>query len=313
MTILPDVSLNPSLATFLSIHRAGSISVASEDLHLSQPAVTRRLQALERQLRAPLFERTTGGLRLSPIGQALLPHAERAVAAERDGLRAVSDHLDGSVGTVTIAIVGSLVGGWFSDVLAAVVAEHPTIDLVVSTATSSQIHDQVRRGDVAVGISYSRPSDPALRVTVAFHEAMVVVGSAHHPCARRPVSLADLRSERWLMFPQLPNEPESSGTIARNLLDQQQIPSDRIRPIDSLSAQRALARAGYGLAFVPASTVADDVAAGELAVIDVSDANIVTPVTIMTRRDAYRSPANAMVLTHLDRPGRSSGHVRSSP
>ena len=299
MTALDAVSLNPSLITFLAIRRAGSISAASADLHLSQPAVTRRLQALERQLGAPLFDRTPIGLRLSSVGEALLPHAERAVAAERDGLRAVAEHVDGSVGRVTIGVVGSLAGHWLSDVLTAIAAERPTIDLLVSTATSRQIRDQVLRGDVAIGISYARPTEPELEVTVAFHEELVVVGSATHPSAGRRVSLGDLRAERWLMFPELPSQPESSGSIARNLLDQHQMPAERIRPIDSLSAQRALARAGYGLAFVPESAVADDVAAGELAVIDVVDAHVVTPVTVMTRRGAYRSAAIAMVLDHL--------------
>jgi DNA-binding transcriptional LysR family regulator len=293
------VSLNPALNTFLAIHRAGSVSAASASLHLSQPAVTRRLQALERQLGAPLFDRTPLGLRLSSAGEALLVHAERAVAAERDGLRAVAAHVDGSAGSVTIAVVGSLAGRWLSDVLAAVAAERPALDLVVSTATSRQIRDQVLRGDVAVGISYARPTDPDLEVTVAFDEDLVVVAAAGHPYAGRPVVLDELRAERWLMFPELPSQPETSGAIARNLLDRHQVPAERIRPIDSLSAQRALARAGYGLAFVPHSAIADDVAAGDLAVLDVVDARVVAPVTVMTRRGGYRSAATAVVLQHL--------------
>jgi molybdate transport repressor ModE-like protein len=77
--VAPD-SLNPAIDTFLAIHRTGSISAASEALHLSQPAVTRRLQTLERRLGAPLFDRTRGGLRLSAAGEVLLPHAERGAA-----------------------------------------------------------------------------------------------------------------------------------------------------------------------------------------------------------------------------------------
>lgn len=293
--------LNPSLETFLAIRRAGSISAASDELHLSQPAVTRRLQALERQLGSPLFDRHRAGLRLSTVGEALLPYAERAVAAEADGRRAVADHIAGSTGRVTMGVVGSLAGRWLSDVLAAVAAEQPFVELVISTATSRQIRDQVLRGDVALGVSYARPTEPEIEVTVAFDEALVVVGAAGHRHAGRRVTLGDLRDERWLMFPELPGQPESSGSIARSLLDQHQVPPERIRPIDSLSAQRALARAGYGLAFVPDSAVADDVAAGELAVIDVVDAQVVTPVTIMTRRGSYRSAAAALVLDQIAR------------
>ena len=286
-----SISLNPPLATFLAIHRAGSISAACDVLHLSQPAITRRLQTLERQLGAPLFDRMRTGLRLSSVGEALLPHAERACAAELDGLRAVADHLAGESGRVTLGVVGSLATSWLTDVLAAVLADHPSVDLVVSTATSRQIRDQVLRGDLAVGISYACPTDVELDVRVLFHEALVVVGAANHRCAGRRVRIDDLRADWWPLFPELPPQPESSGTIARRLLEQHQVPDESIRPIDSLSAQRALASAGHGLAFVPESAIADDVAAGRLAVLDVTDVRITAPVTMMIRRGAYVSGA----------------------
>ena len=299
MSLPEAVSLDPALATFLAIHKAGSISAASAAMHLSQPAITRRLQALERQLRAPLFDRTRAGLRLSSVGEVLLPHAERAHAAELDALCAVAEHLAGTTGRVTIGVVGSLAGRWLSDVLATVVAEQPTVDLVVSTATSSQIRDQVLRGDLAVGISYARPTAPDLEVRVLFHESLVVIAAPGHRCVGKRVKLGDLRDERWLMFPELPHQPESSGTIARSLIEQHQVPPDMIRPIDSLSAQRSLARAGYGLAFVPTSAVTDDLANGDLAVIDVSDAQITAPVTLITRRGAYQSGATRSLVDRL--------------
>ena len=299
MTLDESVSLNPALATFLAIHRAGSISAASETLHLSQPAVTRRLQTLERQLGAPLFDRTRAGLRLSTIGAVLLPHAERAAAAELDALRAIDEHIAGSRGRVTVGVVGSLAGSWLSGVIERVLLEEPEIDLVVSTATSRQIRDQVLRGDLDLGIGYARPTDADLEVRVLFDEALVVVGAPSHRHAGRRVTLDDLRGERWLLFPELPAHPESSGTIARSVLVAHQVPPEQIRPIDSLSAQRALARAGYGLAFLPSSAVADDVAAGDLVILDVRDARITTPVILLTRRGSYRSGATRALLERL--------------
>ena len=299
MSLAESVSLNPALETFLAIHRAGSISAASEVLHLSQPAVTRRLQALEHQLGAPLFDRTRQGLRLSTAGEVLLPHAERATAAELDALRAVAEHLHGDTGRVTLGVVGSLAGRWLSDVITDVVADHPGIDLVVSTATSQQIRDQVLRGDLVLGIGYARPTDPDLEVRVLFHEALVVVAAPSHPCAGRRIALKDLRGERWLMFPELPSQPESSGSIAARLLEQHHVPAEQIRPIDSLSAQRAMARAGYGLAFVPDSAVADDIAAGDLVTLDVRDARVTAPVTLLTRRAGYLSRAARAVIERL--------------
>jgi len=296
MSLVETLSLNPALATFVAVHRAGSISAASEALHLSQPAVTRRLQALERQLGAPLFDRLPAGLRLSSAGEVLLPHAERACAAELDGLRAVADHVGGASGRVSIGVVGSLAGRWLSDVIERTAAEHPALDLAVSTATSRQIRDQVLRGDLVLGIGYARPTDAELEVHVLFEEELVIVAAPSHARRAHRIVLDDLRDERWLMFPDAPHQPESSGTIARALLERRQVPDHMLRPIDSLSAQLALARAGYGLCFVPASAVSDDVAAGDLVVLDVEDARVTAPVTLLTRRGAFRSAAAATLV-----------------
>lgn len=102
--------------------------------------------------------------------------------------------------------------------------------------------------------------------------------------------------------PRITSTPERSGTTARHLLEQHQIADDRSRPIDSLSAQRALARAGYGLAFLPESAVEDDVAAGDLAILDVRDVRITSPVTLITRRAAYRCRAVQALIERLTNP-----------
>jgi DNA-binding transcriptional LysR family regulator len=291
---------NEALMTFLTVHRAGSVSAASESLHLSQPAVTRRLQVLERQVGVLLFDRTSVGLRLSPAGRVLLPHAERAVAAERDGLRAVMDHVDGRSGVVTLGLVGSLAGTWLTSALQAFADQHPGVEVALSTATSFQISEQVRRGDLMLGISYARPPGGELEVDVLFGEELVVVCHPGHPRASgRVASLAELRDERWLVFPDVAGQPESAASVARQLLDEHQVPVELLRPIDSLTAQRSLAQAGFGLVFAPVSAVAEDLAGGRLATIDVADARPATPVTLLTRRDAYLGRAATNLVDRL--------------
>src|SRR5881628_1072563 len=75
--------------TFVAIIRRGGFTRAASSLHLSQPAVSRRLDLLERELGRPLFDRTRGGARLTEAGQAFLPHAEALLASMRDGVEAV--------------------------------------------------------------------------------------------------------------------------------------------------------------------------------------------------------------------------------
>jgi DNA-binding transcriptional LysR family regulator len=77
------------IETFLEVARTGNVTRAAHALGLSQPALTERVQALERELGTDLFVRTRRGVRLSDAGRGFLPHAERVLAAVDEGRRAV--------------------------------------------------------------------------------------------------------------------------------------------------------------------------------------------------------------------------------
>jgi glutamine synthetase len=72
------------IAAFVSIARLGGFARAAEALHRSQPAISRRIEMLEEELRAPVFERVRGGVVLSEAGRAFLPYAEAVLAAVKD-------------------------------------------------------------------------------------------------------------------------------------------------------------------------------------------------------------------------------------
>jgi len=93
---------------FVAIVRRGGFTRASAALHLSQPAISRRVHLLEGELGAPLFERIRGGAVLTEAGRAFLPHAEALLASMRDGVEAVGALRGADRGTVTLAVVGTL-------------------------------------------------------------------------------------------------------------------------------------------------------------------------------------------------------------
>jgi DNA-binding transcriptional LysR family regulator len=288
-----------SWATFVAIQETGTISAAASRLHLSQPAVSRRLQGLERLLGAPLFDRLSNGLALTGAGRALLPHARRALAAEADAVRSVADEETRAVGPVEIGAVGSLVEPYLTSVLAGMVARHPDVDVAITTATSTQVCDLVRRGHLTVGLSYARPDDGDLDVETLAHERLAVVASPEHPAAGQRLTPSHYGDHRWLVFPDRGADPVTSGTIARRTLERHHVPATHLRSIDSLTAQRTLATAGYGLALLPTSMVSDDITARRLAVVEAPALDITVPVTMVTRRHAHQGRAAQVLLERL--------------
>ena len=148
--------------TFVAIVRRGGFTRAATTLHLSQPAVSRRLDLLERELGRPLFDRTRGGAQLTEAGRAFLPHAETLLASMRDGVEAVRALERSDRGTVTVALVGTLASTLLTTRLQRFRDAHRQVRLDLRTALSREVSALVRRGDAALGLRYFADPDPDL-------------------------------------------------------------------------------------------------------------------------------------------------------
>src|SRR5712692_2087522 len=91
------------LRAFVEVADLGHFGHAAEHLHLTQHALTQRIQALERELGLQLLERNARGVRLAPSGEVLLPHARRLVQTEDQALSDLRAYLSGLIGRLRIA------------------------------------------------------------------------------------------------------------------------------------------------------------------------------------------------------------------
>ena len=282
-----------ALATFVAIWRAGGFAAGAEALHRSQPAISRRIALLEAAAGAPLYERGPGGLRLTAAGQALLPRAEAALAAREDCGRALQGVVREGGGPVSLVAVGTLAGGPLARALAAFRAAHPGAELRLETATSAEVARRVALGEADLGLRYGRRADDALDYRPLGEERMAVAAARRHPCAgREGLRLADLAGETWLGFPP-GGEAEAAGATIRGQFARRGIDGVQVRAVDSLTAQKRLAEAGFGLALLPLGAMAEELSSGALVALPVEDLEAANPVFLAVRRGAWRSPAAA--------------------
>jgi DNA-binding transcriptional LysR family regulator len=281
-----------------AIAAEGSFTRAAAVLHLSQPAISRRIDLLERDLGTPLFARVPTGARLTDAGEAFLPHAHRALAALRDGAAAVDALLVGDRGTITLAstrLTGRLV---------AFRATHPEVRLDLRTARSDEVGSLVRRGEVALGLRYFPDPSEAVVSTPVSEEGLVVVCGGSSPLAeletRSIVSPAALAGQPWVSFPP---DAGSSGepfarVLGRRLATAGLSDSERVA-VDSLTAQKRLIEAGFGLGLLPASAVDEELRLGSLRRLPVPAVETTVPVVLLTRRDSYLSSATSRLIAIL--------------
>jgi DNA-binding transcriptional LysR family regulator len=293
---------------FVAIVRRGGFTRAAIALHLSQPAVSRRLDLLERELRRTLFDRSRGGAHLTEAGRAFLPHAEALLASVHDGIEAVQALERADRGTVTVAIVGTLASTTLTKRLERFRRAHPEVRLALRTALSREVSALVRRGEAALGLRYFADTDPDLVSLPLYGETLVTVCAPGHRLARaRRPSARMLTGEAWVAFPAREGSGESYAKLLAERLAALGLSSAEIVPIDSLTAQKRLIEAGFGLGVLPESSVEEELRLGTLRALRIAAMRLEVPVVLVHRRRAYLSGATRALMTLLAEPGAPAG------
>ena len=157
------------LRAFITVATEGNLTRAAVQLHLTQPAVSLQIKHLQETLGLTLFTRTSHGLSLTRDGQALLPHAERALGAAADVERAAASlrhEVRGRLRIGTILDPEFLRLGGF---LRQLVETWPHIETALRHGMSGWVLEQIRAGELDVGYYIGQPADNDTRDRSAFH------------------------------------------------------------------------------------------------------------------------------------------------
>jgi DNA-binding transcriptional LysR family regulator len=199
------VSVDPTqLRIFLAVAENLHFGRAAERLHLAQPYLSRTVRALEEDLGAPLFTRTTRKVELTPAGHALIEPARAILALHSDAREAVRAAHQGESGTARITFAGPSSHAMVGRLARAVRRQHPLIKLELQPGRygTSAVRELVDNGtDLAIARFAAPPT--GVRSRSIARETCVVVVPADHPLADvTEVEFADLRNEPIVAFPE---------------------------------------------------------------------------------------------------------------
>jgi DNA-binding transcriptional LysR family regulator len=193
-----DVHLR-DLRYFLAVAEQLHFTRAAETLYVSQPALSKQIRALERQLRVTLFERDRGGVRLTRAGAALRPYAERMVDGWEGAKASLSKASDC---TLVVGMHTSPGRGLLPKVRAMMVAGCPDAELELRhVAWSDRTAGLADRTTDAAFVWLPLPRPPYRWVTIAREPRLVALPTDHRLAGRESVSMADLLDEPFLALP----------------------------------------------------------------------------------------------------------------
>ncbi|WUH95677.1 LysR family transcriptional regulator [Streptomyces sp. NBC_00433] len=234
---------------FTAVVEAGSFTRAAELLHVTQPALSHQIKALERHIGGQLLERLPRGVRLTPMGRAFLPHAEVAVRSAAQAARAARAAAGAVGGELHVAAVHSVAAGLLPPVFARWRRERPGVELVLHEyGRDEDLDDSMERGvaDLAVGHG---GSGAAARVPLGDEEVVIVLPPGDPLAGAGPVALAALAGRDWIRCAM---EPVVEGRPFIDLACERAgfAPRTAVRTEHTTTAV-AMAAAGAGVVAVP--------------------------------------------------------------
>ncbi|WP_145885322.1 MULTISPECIES: LysR family transcriptional regulator [unclassified Streptomyces] len=184
---------------FLTVVEEASFTRAAELLHVTQPALSHQIKALEKTVGGDLLERMPRGVRLTPMGRAFLPHAELAVRSAAQARRAARAAAGAEGGELHIAALHSIAVGALPDVFARWRAAHPGVLLRLREyATSEALEEAVQRGTADLAIGPEPVGAPGTVVPVGEEEVVLVVPFDDRLAGRTRVTLPELADRAWI-------------------------------------------------------------------------------------------------------------------
>ena len=247
----------------VAAHR--SFSRAAEALGLTQPSVTARIQALERDLGEPLFERNGRGVRLTEVGASFLPHAQRVLKTLQDGRDAVQALRQLEAGTLRLGAAPTISTYVLPGLLKEFRVRYPRLEVSVRTEYSDQIAQMVLADEVEVGLERSFTHPDVVTVPLYEDEVVLVTEPSHRFAGRGAVSIDDVGQRRLIMF----NRGSSYYTLVDNALRQAGVLVSPTMELDNMEATKKMVEEGLGIAFLPKVAVDRELERGELRQVQV--------------------------------------------
>ena len=275
MTTLRQLSYLVALSQELHFRRA------AERMNVTQPTLSLQIKELERQLRAPLIERDSGKVLLTPLGREIVERARSVLSDVEDikSIAAASQH--GFDGTIRVGVPPTLGPYLLPHIVPKLHAKYPNLKLYVKEGKPQELQLELREGAHDVIISPLPIQHSDLTVANLFREPLHVVAATDHPFAKvEKIERRDLQGQKVLAM-------ERGHQLHDHVIQLcEDFKATPLRDYEgtSLDTLRLMVGMGVGIAFLPALYIKSEIGdRGEIAIVKLKAANLYRQIGLAWR------------------------------
>ena len=287
------------LKIFEAVARHLSFSRAAEELHLTQPAVSMQVQALEDQAGLPLTEQAGKKVRLTAAGEELARQARRIAEQLREAGEALAALKGVESGRLKIGVVST--AKYFApSLLAEFRRRHPGVELQLTVNNRGAIVRHLAENAIDLAIMGTPPNEFETVAKIFAEHPLVFIAAPDHPLARkRNIDPKRLAEETLLI-----REPGSGtrGALER-FLEEHQVRAGARMELGSNETIKQAVMAGLGLSFISEHTIGLERSVGRLLVLNVRDTPVKRQWRLVYRTDKRLMPAASAFVQFMDSEG----------
>ncbi|EGG99925.1 hypothetical protein imdm_435 [gamma proteobacterium IMCC2047] len=238
-----------SLNAFIQVAETGSFSAAANQLHITQPAVSKRISALESQLNTRLIDRIGRKVALTPAGATLLPRARSIISDLEDAKRSL-DNLSGDVtGRLNLAISHHLGLHRLPPILREFSQRYPNVTLDIQFLDSEVAYEAVAQGKIELAvITLTEQVSDNIHAKTIWKDPLAFVASTSHPLAQKNRLTLKMLSEHDAILPELNT---FTGTITKRLFNDKKLPLNVGMTTNYLETIGMMVSLGLGWSVLP--------------------------------------------------------------
>ena len=275
------------LETFLEVARHLSFSRAAEKRFRTQPAISAQIRALEEEVGAKLLDRSGGKVSVTAAGKLFQRYAEDSLAARKSVIAALAEMERVPRGEIIVAANEGTCLHVLPEVFAEFKKQYPGVAVNINRLESTAILESVIENSVDFGVVALPVADNRLTIVQIHRDELVAIASPSHPMAK----MKTVTLEAVAKFPLLMPEHGRTRDALEQLYHERKLKLNVSMELDSSELLKRFAAAGVGVGFIARSNVEQDVKAGTLTAISISDAVVRRDLALVFRKDKALSRA----------------------